>query len=234
MDNSPLQNRRFSDAELREIIQKAVEVSSRSTSLTRQEGHSLEDLKAIGAEVGIDPARLEEAARMVVAQGGTGRRHLFGGPIHLHMDRSVPGEIEPDQYAAALALIRRELGVQGEASEIHGSLEWRMASERGERHVSITSRDGETRITAGANISQAAIVTFLPGTIMGTMGTIIGIVSAAEAGSGLGIAAAAMILPTIWTVGRQIVKTISRRQAEGLERVMTSLGRLAGESREDE
>ena len=233
MDNTPLEDRRFSDEEMREILKKAVESSSGSTSLTRQDGHSLEELKAIGREVGIDPARLEEAARLVTVRGAGQRRHLLGGPTLLYLDRAVPGEIPPEKFPDALAVIRRELGSQGEAAEIHGSLEWRQGGERGEQHLAIRSKNGETQITAGANLRQTAVVAFLPASIIGTMITIIGTVASAEAGNPLGIMAAATTLPIIWTVGRQIMKAVSRGQAERLERAAAALGRLAGESRDE-
>lgn len=229
VDNAPIEDRRFSDKEMREILKKAVESASGSTSLARQDGHSLADLRAIAAEVGIDPARLEEAARAVAGRGRTGGLHILGGPTNLHIDRSVPGTIPPERYPETLAAIRRELRAHGEASEIHGSLEWTDRIERGERHVALTSRDGETRITAGARLTQAAIVTFLPASIIGTMASIITFVTSAEAGNPAGMILAFFILPTLWSILRQVMKRISGSQEQGLERAVAEVARIAAE-----
>lgn len=228
MDNGPIENRRFSDKEMREILKKAVENASSSTSLARQDGHSLADLKAIGAEVESIPRDLR-MPRAPWPPGAEPEGYILGGPTNLHIDRSVPGTVPPERYPEALAAIRRELRAHGEASEIHGSLEWSDQAERGERHVALTSRNGETRITAGARLTQAAIVTFLPPTIIGTMASIITFATSAEAGNPVGMIMAFFILPTLWTILRQVMRRISGSQEDRLERAVAEVARIAAE-----
>ena len=62
MADTPIDERKFTDREVREILKKAVERGP-SGALAKSEGLSLTELKSIGEEVGIEPARLEDAAR---------------------------------------------------------------------------------------------------------------------------------------------------------------------------
>ncbi len=55
MTDTPIDERRFTDREVHEILKKAVEKAP-SRALATSEGMSLTELKAIGAEVGIDPS----------------------------------------------------------------------------------------------------------------------------------------------------------------------------------
>ena len=48
MADNPLDDRTFSDQEVREVLKRAVE-STPSKALRKMDGHSLADLKAIGA-----------------------------------------------------------------------------------------------------------------------------------------------------------------------------------------
>jgi hypothetical protein len=93
MADTPIDERKFTDREVREILKKAVERAP-SRALVKSEGLSLAELKAIGEEVGIDPARLEDAARAVTG-GGAGRANrILGAPTVFNFERKVERELE--------------------------------------------------------------------------------------------------------------------------------------------
>jgi hypothetical protein len=224
--SDPSDHRRYSDDEVKEILQKAVERSS-SRSLARREGTSLAELKAIAAEVGIDPGQVEEAARSVTRRPA-GRPHpILGGPILLNVERTVPGTISEEETPRVLSAIRGNLGVHGEASEIHGSLEWAGRGELSERHVAIASRDGMTTGQGSANLSGVATVTYLPAGIIGTLLTVISMVGAVDAGNAVWMAATLTILPTLYTIQRSILGAVSRSQTQRLEDAVEEVARLA-------
>jgi hypothetical protein len=113
----PIDERTFTDAEVREILKKAVERAVRqrspgatSTDVARSEGLNLAELKAIAAEVGIDGAHLEDAARAVVQVGGNRPSRLLGGPRVLNFERTVPGEIRSADTQEIVSRIRRLMG----------------------------------------------------------------------------------------------------------------------------
>jgi kanamycin kinase len=158
MAEMPLDERRFTDEEVRKILRTAVERAP-SKSLVKREGLSLAELKSIAEKVGIDSDRLEDAARAVALGGSNRPSRFFGGPTILNFERKAEGEFDPDDTPEILSIIRRTMGTQGEVDEIHGSLEWRAKGDSGERYVTLTPRDGTTAINSSANLTNAAVLT---------------------------------------------------------------------------
>jgi len=226
MANTPLDERKFTDREVREILKKAVEHAP-SRALANREGLSLSDLKAIGEEVGIDPARLEDAARTVALGGQDRRKQILGGPTLLNCEHKVQGEFDPEDTAEILSVIRRIMGRQGEAGEIHGSLEWRATGDSGERYVSIASRDGTTTIRSSTNLSNTAILTYLPVGILGAIGSLVGLVEFAKSGSEVGLVVFFAVLP-VYAILRTIFSRVSASESAKLQRVVDELARLTG------
>lgn len=225
MADTPLDEKRFTDREVHEILKKAVERAP-SRVLVKSEGLSLAELKAIGAEVGIDPARLEDAARSIALGGGNRPNQLLGGPTVLHFERKVEGELDPKDTTEILSRIRRTMGRQGEVTEIHGALEWSDKGESGERYVTLSSRDGTTTIRASANLTQAAVITFLPGGIVGFIATVAGFARFAKSGSEVALILGLTALPILYPILRTIFKKISGAESAKLQQVVDELARL--------
>lgn len=225
MAESPLDERRFTDEEIRKILKKAVERAP-SRSLVKRDGLSLAELKSIAAEVGIDSERLEDAARAVTFGEGNPPNRFFGGPTVMDFERRVEGEFDPKDTPELLSLIRRIMGTQGEVDEIHGSLEWRAKGDSGERYVTLSPRDGTTTIRSSANLTNAAVLTFfLPG-IFGLIGTGVAFGTALNDGSAVGLVIAFTLLPTLYTVLRTVFRKISGHESKKLQKVVDELARL--------
>lgn len=229
MADTPLDERKFSDREVREILKKAVEKAP-SRALAKGEGISLADLKSIGEEVGIDPDRVEDAARAVALSGAKNSFFLLGFPRILNFARKVKGELDPADMPEVLALIRGTMGQQGEANEILGSLEWSGKGETGERYVTLSSREGTTSITSSSNLTQLAVVSFLPAGLIGLIISIIGFVSSADAGNPPVMILSLLILPALFTVIRTLLKKFSVSEAARLQRVVDDLASLTEDS----
>ncbi|MGW8265496.1 MAG: hypothetical protein ACWGSQ_03960 [Longimicrobiales bacterium] len=229
MADAPIDERRFTDDEVREILKKAVEKAP-SRALARRDGLSLAELKAIGGEVGIDPARMEEAARAVALRKGQRTNRILGAPTVLTFERKVPGEFNPEDTPEILSLIRRTMGRQGEVDEIHGSLEWTAKGDSGERYVTLSSRDGTTTISGSANLSNAAILTYLPAGMMGLITSLVGLIKFVQDGSQIGLVVCLAVLPTLYPILRTILRMISGSEAARLEEVVDELARLPGGS----
>jgi hypothetical protein len=233
MPNELIHERRFTDEEVREILKKAVEKSPSRALMKKSEGLSLAELKTIGEEVGIDPARLEDAAR-AVASGGVNRTNpIVGGPTVLNFERTVPAEFDPKDTPDVLSLIRRTLGVQGEVDEIHGSLEWRAQGDIGARYVTVSPREGSTTIMSSANLTNAAVVTYLPAGIVGCIATMIGLITFVGEGSLIGLIVALAVLPVLYTALRTIYGRVSRTESAKLQLVVNELARLMVEEEEE-
>lgn len=225
MADTPIDERLFTDQEIREILKLAVEKAP-SRELIARDGLSLAELKTIGAEVGIDPARMEDAARTVTFAQANRPNRLVGAPTILNFERKVAGELAPDDTPDVLALIRQTMGVQGEAVEIHGSLEWRAMGELGERSVTISSRDGATTIRSAANLSNAATLTYLPAGVVGAITSILGLITFAKKGSDIGLIVFLAVLPALYPILRTVFSKISRSESAKLQRVVEELASL--------
>lgn len=222
MSDESFDERRFSDREVREILKRAVQ-DTPGHQVSRRSGHSLAELKAIAVEAGIDPQRLEKAARSVALEKRNRSGGLLGTPRVLSLERTVEGTFDPADTPQMLAAIRRRMSGKGEVQEIHGSLEWGVSGESSERHITVTPREGRTTIAATSNLTNAAIITYIPGGIIGTIGVFVLVAALEEIGLGvLGL----FLIPVLFMVLRLIMKNIGGREAEKLEGVVDDLARF--------
>ncbi len=225
MADTPIDQRRFTDEEVREILRRAVSRAP-SHAVTRSDGLSLAELKAIGDEVGIDPGRLEAAARDV-ALGRRGRPgRLLGAPTVMAFERRVEGAFDPDDTPEILSVIRRTMGRQGEASEIHGALEWKVEGDTGARWITLSTRDGVTTIGGSANLNSAAALTFFPAGILGLIASLVGLVEFVRDGGVVGLVVAVAVLPILYTIMRSIFRRVSDAESAKLQRALEELARL--------
>jgi hypothetical protein len=223
----PIEERRFTDREVREILKRAVENGSANARVTSR-GVSLAELKTIGTEVGIDPARLEEAARAVTQGSAPGSNPIAGIPTFVHYERTVDAELDATQTAAIVSLIRRVMGVHGEASLVSGMVEWRTKGGSVERLVSVSSNGGKTTIEGSINLRQAAVGTLISGGIAGSIVTFMGI-SASVGSPTLNVAGVLLSFGFLAAVSvglRARIKRVLKSESAKLEQVVHELAQL--------
>jgi hypothetical protein len=221
----PIEARTFTDEEVREILRRAVEAVP-SRALVRSDGISLAELKLIAEEAGLDPARVEDAAHGVALQRSNRPSRLLGGPTVLNYERRVEGTVSQGDTPEILAAIRRTMGQQGEVKEIHGSLEWSARSDTGERYVTLSEKNGTTTIQSSANLTNLAVLTYLPAGILGFLASMIGLIRFVKTGNELGLVLFFAVLPILYPILRTIVRSFSNAEAVRLERVADELARL--------
>ena len=223
--DTPIDERKFTDREVHEILKRAVQKAP-SRAVVKSEGHSLEELKAIGAEVGIDPDRMEDAARAVTLDDGNQPNRFLGSPTILNFERRVNGEFGPEDTPEILSIIRRTMGHQGKLEEVGGTLEWGAKADSGERYVTLWSRDGTTMIRSSAHLSNMAVLTFLPAGALSIILTGAGIASFIKEGSLVGLALL-VVIPVLYLILRTILSKMAASEADKLQRVVDDLARLA-------
>jgi len=225
MVDTPIDEKRFTDEEVREILKKAVEKAP-SRALAKSDGLSLAELKAIGGEVGIDPIRLEEAARALTRTGGNRPSKILGAPTVLNFERKVEGEFDPDDTPEILSVIRRTMSQQGEVEGIRGSLEWSAKSDASERYVTLSSRDGTTTIQGSTNLSGVAVLTYLVPGFLGFLPTLVGLIKFVKDGSLLGLVVCLTVLPILYPILRSLFKKMSGSESAKLQQVVDELAQL--------
>jgi plasmid stability protein len=224
MSSSPLDHRRFSEKEVREILARAVEPSTVREG-DDEPGVSLAELQSIAREVGIAPERVETAARAVVGTENARSHPLLGMPRQLEVERRVRGELQPADVPDVLATIRRAMGKQGSAQEVLGTLEWRSSGDAGSRLITVSSRGETTTVGGVADLRQLAIVAYLPAGIISLVTTLLGVAEAAQAGSALGVGLALAVVPVAYTGLRALVKRLAASQARTLESAVDAVAR---------
>lgn len=149
------------------ILQKATELAGRSdVAADHAADLSLEDIKAIGAEVGIDPALIEQAARIVPRRRAESAfERLIGGPLRHRVDAHFPIALTQESATHLLSAVRAETAKEGKGQADASGMSWH--SEPGARRVSVTAhsdRDG-TEVRVGVDRTGA----FFPFAILALM-----------------------------------------------------------------
>ncbi len=222
-------SRKYTEAEVRAILAKAVQDGA-SGPPSETGDLSLDELKEIGAEVGIDPVSLERAARSLSVGQSDRRALLAGAPTSVTVERRVGGDLDSVQTNEILSVIRKEMGSPGRLSELTDLLEWRSEGELGQRVITLSSSDGGTAVDGMADLTQAAVITHLPATLLGIIGSAIGFMVSADAGNEIGMVLFIALLPMVLLATRTVFGRLARSEAGKLERAVEELATLVGES----
>lgn len=231
--------RRYSDEEVARILERATEMHREDPAhASVGRGMTLEELKAIAGEAGIDHALVQRAAweldsRVEQASPSSG---LLGEARTLVLERVVPGEVDEDTFEILVVEIQRHTGVHGQPSVLGRTLTWRTDTPNNTRSTQVTviSRHGETRIRVEERLHQ--LVGQLFGGIMGGagggLGFGLGLPIAVEV---LGSAVLAVALPVgalglSYAVARGIFVRIARRRRRALQRLLDQLTETVGRS----
>lgn len=236
----PLPGRRYNDKEVARIIKQASELQQSDAPGESASGLSLAELEQIAREAGIDPAMVRRAAVDLDAQVSVGRPSRFlGAPSSLALERTIDGEVSPDEYDALVAEIQRAVGGMGSASLLGRSLQWTSAG--GGRHrvstrtvqVTVAPKNGRTTIRIEEPVGQLA-----GGLFLGLMGGIgMGLMPLAGVGGGylgmsvagpgfaiaVAIAACGAFLGGTYLLARTIFNRIVSRRGETLQALMSRL-----------
>ncbi|MGD2154994.1 MAG: hypothetical protein PVG79_17145 [Gemmatimonadales bacterium] len=222
--------RRYGDEEVGLILKRAAELQRQEPSLAAEGGGlSLGELEEIAAEAGIDPRYLRRAAEEIdtaaVPLHGEGVDRLIGAPLILHFERTLTGELPEDRFESLLPDIQDAAEGYGQPTLLGHTLTWQSQSPNNERtlQVTVTSRDGRTRIRIEERSSELAARLF--GGIMGGVGGGVGL--GVGMGVGIGVLQSALFAVT-WPVGViagsfLIARTFYRSAVRRRQRVLRHL-----------
>lgn len=139
--------RRYSDEEFALILRRAASMGAREqTARGGREGLTLDELKAIASEVGLDPEAVAQAARSLPTAREGHLARLFGGPAYFEVEFEVERVITPEDTARTVAAIRRVLRSQGASQWTGGGMEWTSTTTPTQVSVDIVPRGDRTRV----------------------------------------------------------------------------------------
>jgi hypothetical protein len=194
-------DRRYSDDELRRIFAAAARADVRSQRAEHPvDGYTIADLREIAAEVGIDPAAIEEAAANLVASDDadrTVRRSLFDRVIHEEI--TIARALSDTEMRAVVIQAETVIGRVGTLREAGDWVEWRDPKDR--FYVGLARGRSQTRIRVigdfTAEMVNAAAGIGLVGTLTASM--VAGSATAAGlVAGGLSIATVPVLIAWYW------------------------------------
>ena len=150
----------FSEKEVGRILKRATELQEDKGPADTM-GLSLEEVRQIAMEMGVDPRHVEAAMLEVQRNGDADERfYWLGAPVSYEMERVVKGDVSEEQWAEMVDAIHRSFNLVGVSGQVGRLLEWTHNSRRRQVQVRVTSRGGKTRIRIYARYPKTAAVTF--------------------------------------------------------------------------
>jgi hypothetical protein len=140
------------------------------------DGLTLDEMKAIAKEVGIEPRAVEAAVRLMERPSEAPVYALLGGPTRYRLEASVSGSLPEEQLPHILDAIRRAADHHGEADSELGSLAWKTVGEVSQIHVVVRPEADRASVQLSADRSGAFIMTWFFSVAGGMVGA--GIVGA--------------------------------------------------------
>lgn len=127
--------RRYGDEEVREILSLATTGDTRDPSLPAESGGlTLDDLQRIGQEVGIEPARIAQAAGALDARGKVAPvRRSLGMPVGVSRVVDLPRAPTDREWEQLISEFRTTFGTQGRTTTSGGLRDW----SHGNLHISV-------------------------------------------------------------------------------------------------
>jgi hypothetical protein len=153
-DTNP--SRRYTDEEVRQLLNRAAELEAEGTTLpAKVTGPTLAELEGIASEAGINPALIRQAANELdsptvgfpaVTPDASG---VLGAPLAFELQRTVPGEVPNSTLERLVPLIQRVAEGVGHPSLLGRTLSWQSESPQKLRMLQISASvgRGETRLS---------------------------------------------------------------------------------------
>lgn len=238
------ENRRYSDREAAAIIRRALEIQRREGAAGPQSGTSLDDIQAVGKEVGLTPELIQRAARELREGRGSAAGHAFlGETTKPSAAATVPRRISKAELERLLVELPTITDSQGSGSAGDAVLTWQtspvLAQQSGiETTILVSVRGGHTEIQARENLNNAA------GGLFGGLGGGLGLGAGIGVGFGvgfgvLGSALFAAVFPIGAVLGAYLLarsifvgvaRARKRKLAEITQAIVRSLGGTEGEA----
>ena len=210
--------RYFDEREVALLLQRATEPRE-SHSLARassRDGLTLEEVKEIFAEAGIDPARVHEAARSLSTPVPRYPLDVFvGRPTAIQHEVELDVEIDEEERAEIVRLVRESLARQGVVGGQAGSLEWMDQDGLGGRYVTVSPTRAGTRVEVAGNFKEAAAGAAGISGVGGGLGAI-GTAVAVSAAGAIGWAVVPLTLAGMIVVPRLTIGLMVRRESRKL------------------
>lgn len=225
-------NRRvYTDEEFALILRKAAELAQPTASSGHSSsGLTLDDMKAAAGQVGIDPALVERAARLVTAYA-TSRpsvlERLLGGRARYRGEAQFPIVLDEADVARLLSAIRIGVGQPGEAHASALGLTWRSSDDGGAvLSLSAQIEDGGTSVNAELDRRGSLAVVVGASGVAGVLTFLFGAAMLGEVAPGYELVGAGVGIAGVLAIARSYWTSSTRTARDRLSHVMDTVSRF--------
>jgi TM2 domain-containing membrane protein YozV len=219
--------RSFSEEQVRAIISGAIRRQEAARKVADTDGLTLEEIRRLAAEVGIDPKYVVAAASELEGEDEEAlAARLLGGPLKVSYERFVEGSLSEEGIAAMVREIRSTLRqYRGNLEVLGASFDWVPPPNAGEDLlIQAQSEDGHTRIYISQKFAGWAILSYF----LLMVPLIVGILLTVTAPSSMAFAALAGLMALV-LVSRFTFGMVTRKRSEKLRKLADRLEAIAAE-----
>ncbi len=209
-------SRKFDEKEVALIFQQATELDVPGEG--RREAYSpsdlsggldLQELKEIAAQVGVDPTRVDRAARSLMTRPRPSPVSMFLGrstDIEMESEFDVPLRLSDEIRGDLLREIRTVTARQGVAGGQSGSFEWKAEDHLAKRYVTISPSSAGTRLSVTGRFKNAQRWAAAVGSYFAVVSAS-SVLAAFQAGGAPGLVLAALV--PIFAVGAIVIPRLT-------------------------
>jgi len=151
--------RHYSEEEIQAIFRRATERQSKAAAQDPRQGLTLDELKRIGSESGIDPAHIEAAAHDIAhgvetPPSPTGVERFYGRSATIQAERMLPGRMDDATWSDAVETLRSIFNTRGQSEVIGPIREWKAFTSTGFDYQALFDDDTVT-ILEGLNLTNS-------------------------------------------------------------------------------
>ena len=220
MSDDPPRARRYDEAEVSLILQKAAEMQmrthERADGTAGARGMSLAELESIAAEAGLSPEHVRRAATQLATPPRRSlSQALLGAPVRVSVEREVEGELPASALEQVANVLRRHAGSArpGQLSVVGRTLMWTLDKAADSVSVSVSPHRGRTIIQVDHRLVDFATGTFVASGTGGVLASGAGVALLADAAAmspPLALAITAVGVGASYLLGRGIVRWKAR------------------------
>ncbi len=212
----------YNEKEIGSILKRAAELSHDDAD-TGSLGLSLEELKQLGKEAGINPDFILKAASEVGTRKlQTKEKNFFGGPVSYSSEMVLPREIDSRDWEEMLSKIRLSFKDPGIVTTRENIFEWTIQNMAAKAQVTARSENDQTRVQLFWAEPGAAVPFMIP-TLIGTIISLPIIFEALNLSGFPGAMAVMATMSTLFFLGKFGVASYTARRSDKLDRLMTEL-----------
>lgn len=214
---------RRTERQATQIIRRAIELQESGISAPQTSSTGTEELIRAAKELGIQEQFIIQALEESDSNVMPHRPGFFGGPTTAEIEFEVPGELTDAKWEDIVLLLRKRFGDKGESGVIGRTRDWSRDDGGIDKiTVSITPRDGGSRVRIYSDLNGGATVSYilslLP-TLFLTVAVFAPTVLNPAAEAVIGLAAFAAMFGTV----RYLVSRFCRKRIEAMQRLMSSI-----------